>query len=238
MGKPDESIDTIRSEGYEGLADGDPAKILFRTNTSININLAGELFPRLVQSAPEAEGGCWWDTLESYWFARNCMYSKAGSAAFEEFDDTICTTGETAKIYLCNRYEEEDPVVQLLLELYHKTPFDVYGKPEEPEAGWDCAAWYDALPRTFKYARKTYCYDDGRVEEACGSESFDEYGYMEYDGGECHYYDEDEGDNYYPEDFKDGIILRWVCGKSRKEWVPGKLNGVSAINGHCYYLDT
>lgn len=36
MNNPGEYIDTIRTEGFERLADGDPAKILFRTNSSIN----------------------------------------------------------------------------------------------------------------------------------------------------------------------------------------------------------
>ena len=48
------------------------------------------------------------------------MYSKAGSAEFKEFEDTIRTIGGAVKIYLCNPYyEEEVPVIQLLLELYH-----------------------------------------------------------------------------------------------------------------------
>ena len=57
MRNPDEYIETIWTDGYEDLADGAPAKIIFRTNFSINGRLAGELFPRLVESAPDAEAG-------------------------------------------------------------------------------------------------------------------------------------------------------------------------------------
>lgn len=58
---------------------------------------------------------------------------------------------------------------------------------------------------------------------------------METDG-ERHYCDEDDLDDYYPKDFKEGIILRWVCGKSTKKWVPGKLKNISTFNEVCYYL--
>ena len=131
----------------------------------------------------------------------------------EYFEDTIRTIGGTVKIYLCNPYyEEEVPVIQLLLELYHKTPYDVYGKPVEPNADWDCGAWYDKLPRTFEYYGKTYCYDDGKIEKIC------EYGYMENNGDEWQYYEEDDDKYFYPKDFKNEIILRWACGKSTKKW--------------------
>lgn len=198
-------------------------KIIFRTNFSINGRLAGELFPRLVESAPDAEAGCRWASLETERYYRTCMYSKAGSTEFREFEDTIRTIGGAVKIYLCNPYyEEEVPVIQLLLELYHKTPYDVYGKPVEPDADWDCGAWYDKLPRTFEYYGETYCYDDGRIEEVCEDDPYDEYGYMENDGDEWLYYDEDDGEYFYPKDFEDEIILRWVYGKLRKEWFLGK----------------
>ena len=84
---------------------------------------------------------------------------------------------------------------------------------------------------------ETYCCDDGRIEEACEDEPYDECGYMENNGDEWEYYDEDDREYFDPKDFKDEIILRWVYGKLRKEWVPGKMKDVSTINGHCYYLD-
>ncbi|MCI8804225.1 MAG: hypothetical protein HFG01_13035, partial [Oscillibacter sp.] len=59
-------------------------------------------------------------SLETERYYRTCMYSKAGSTEFKEFEDTIRTIGGAVKIYLCNPYyEEEVPVIQLLLELYH-----------------------------------------------------------------------------------------------------------------------
>ncbi|MCI8811458.1 MAG: hypothetical protein HFF84_15460, partial [Oscillibacter sp.] len=93
MRNPNEYIETIWTDGYEDLADGDPGKIMFRTNSSINVRLAGKLFPRLVESAPDAEAGCWWTSLETERYYRTCMYSKAGSTEFKEFEDTIRTIG-------------------------------------------------------------------------------------------------------------------------------------------------
>ena len=78
---------------------------------------------------------------------------------------------------------------------------------------------------------ETYCCDDGRIEEVCEDEPYDEYGYMENNGDEWEYYDEDEREYFDPKDFKDEIILRWVYGKLRKEWVLGKMKDVS---GHLY----
>lgn len=59
MNDPSKYIDIIRTEGYERLAYGDPAKILFRTNNSINVRGVDGLFRNLVESAPDAEAGCW-----------------------------------------------------------------------------------------------------------------------------------------------------------------------------------
>lgn len=87
----------------------------------------------------------------------------------------------------------------------------------ELDADWDCGAWYDKLSRTFEYYGKTYCYDDGKIEEVCEDEPYDEYSYMENDGDEWQYYDEDDDEYFYPKDFKDEIILRWTCGKSTKK---------------------
>lgn len=232
MDDPNGYIDTEKTEGFEQLADGAPAKILFRTNTSINVRVVDGLFKQLVESAPAAEAGCWWASLETENYFRTCMYSKAGSAEYKEFEDTIRQMGDSVYIYLCDTFGKGNPVAQLLLELYHKKPFDVDCKPVEPDKDWD----YDKLPRTFEYGGISYCYDDGKVKEVSGDEAYDEHGYWQEHCGVWTYYDEDEDITIDPEDFEDEIILRWVCGKSEKKWIPGKMKNISTINGVCYYL--
>ena len=60
MSSPDEYIDTIRTEGFERLADGDPAKILFRANSSINGKSEKKWVPGKLENISTVSGCCYY----------------------------------------------------------------------------------------------------------------------------------------------------------------------------------